>query len=256
MIIRPSIAGDMDSVGRLVRASFAERLHRFMTYAQPGIAAFLRAIVEQPNLFPDHHMLTCTDAAGAVTGFAEFRIDSTTAFLSYICVAPTARRTGLATRMIEAFLDQHRGLAQLDLDVFEDNEPALRMYERMGFRATTRSLWLAHDLPAAAGAIQAINPAAAIAAFARYGFCEMPVRCDGQEHRLGRIGPHTLRCFSAADFDDKALLAAARNLLPELDTALLILPADQAEPWSQYVVNASRRLSLDLQGGRPKERAA
>lgn len=255
MIIRPSIAGDMDSVGTLVRASFAERLHRFMTYAQPGIAAFLRAIVEQPNLFPDHHLLTCTDAAGAVTGFAEFRIDGTTAFLSYICVAPTARRAGLATRMIEAFLDQHPGLARLELDVFEDNVPALLMYERMGFSGTARSLWLTHDLPAAAGAIRAVNPAAAIAAFARYGFCEMPVRRNGQEHRLGRIGLHTLRCFSGADFDDEALLAAARNLLPDLDAALLILPADQAGSWSQRVVNASRRLSLDLRGHPPKEQA-
>jgi len=256
MIIRPSTAADMDSVGTLVRASFAERLHRFMTYAQPGIAAFLRAMVEQPKLFPGHHLLTCMDAAGTVTGFAEFRIEGTTAFLSYICVAPTLRRAGLATRMIETFLDRHSGLALLELDVFDDNEPALRMYERMGFAGTARSLWLARDLPAGAGAVRAANPAGVIAAFARYGFCEMPVRRDDQEHRLGRIGAHVLRCFSATDFDDEVLLAAVRNLLPELDTALLILPADQAGRWSKHVVNASRRLSLDLQGHPPKEEAA
>jgi ribosomal protein S18 acetylase RimI-like enzyme len=256
MIIRPSIAEDMGSVGTLVRASFTERLHRFMTYAQPGIAAFLRAIVEQPKLFPDHHLLTCTDPAGTVTGFAEFRIDGTTALLSYICIAPTLRRAGLATRMIEAFLDRHSGLARLELDVFEDNEPALRLYERMGFAGAARSLWLARDLPAAAGAVRAVNPAGAIVAFARYGFCEMPVRWDGQEHRLGRIGAHTLRCFSAADFDDEVLLAAVRNLLPKLDTALLILPVDQAGQRSKHVVNASRRLSLDLQGHPPKEGGA
>jgi hypothetical protein len=58
------------------------------------------------------------------------------------------------------------------------------------------------------------------------------------------------------DFDDEALLAAVRNALPELDTALLILPADQAGQRSKQVVNASRRLSLDLHSRLPKEGGA
>lgn len=246
MIVRASTAADMPGVAALVRASFAERLHSFMTYAQPGLAAFLGAIVAEPRLFPDHRLLTCTEADGTLAGFAEFRVDGSQGFLSYICVTPAARRTGLARQMIAAFLDQHPALVRLDLDVFDDNEPALRLYADMGFGEIARAVWLARDLPDAAGMVRAVNPAGALAAFDRYGFCEMPVSDRAGEHRLGRIGPTTLRCYTAQDFNDAPLLAAVRALVPELATALVILPADQAEQPGARRVNISRRLSLDL----------
>ena len=247
MIVRASTTADMSEVAALVRASFADRLHPFMTYTQSGIAAFLSAITDYPLLFPDYRLLTCTDTAGIVVGFAEFRVDGETALLSYICVSPAARRTGVARRMIAVFLSQCPDLARLDLDVFEDNEPAVRLYESMGFVGTSQTLWLARPLPPpTAGAIHSVNPAAGLAAFERYGFCEMPVQRNGRLHRLGRIGRRTLRCFVAEDFGDEALLAAVRHLLPELDTALLILPADEAQQWNRQSINASRRMSLDL----------
>jgi RimJ/RimL family protein N-acetyltransferase len=248
MIVRASVTADMDDVAALVRASFPDRLHPFMTYAQSGIATFLSAIAEQPLLFPGHRLLTCTDPAGIMAGFAEFRIDGETALLSYICVTPAARRTGAATRMIAHFLSQNPNLTRLDLDVFEDNEPAVRFYEKMGFVSAARSLWLTRRLPVPAdGVAQAINPAGALAAFARYGFCEMPVQHNGCQHRLGRIGSRTLRCFAADDFDDEVLLAAVRHLLPDLDTALLILPADHMRHGVGESINASRRMSLELE---------
>jgi len=247
MTIRASTTADMGEVAALVRASFAERLHPFMTYAQSGIAAFLGAITEHPLLFPGHRLLTCEDAGGRVTGFAEFRVDGQNGLLSYICVAPAARRSGLAKRMIANFLSENSGLTRLDLDVFEENEPAIHLYEQLGFAGMDRSLWLTRHLPAPAeGNAQPVNPAGALAAYVRYGFCEMPVRYNARSHRLGRIGARTLRCFEAEDFGDEALLAAVRHLLPELDIALLISPADQAQRWNGQNVNVSRRMSLDL----------
>lgn len=257
MRISAPTTADVDEVAALVRASFADRLHPFMTYAQSGIGAFLSAIIEYPLLFPNHRLLTCRDADEKVTGFAEFRIDGETALLSYICVAPAARRAGLARGMIADFLNNNSKLTRLDLDVFEDNEPAVRLYQHMGFIGMGRSLWLTRPLPVpAAEVVQPINPAGAIAAHARYGFCEMPVHRNGRQHRLGRIGVRTLRCFEAEDFGDEALLAAVRHLLPELETALVILPAEQAGRWNGQEVNASRRMSLELTAFAPTGTAA
>lgn len=218
-----------------------------MIYTQAGVADYLRAVLDQPALFPDHRLLTAEDGNGTMTGFAEFRTSGPTALLSYICVSPHARRRGVATALIQAFLAGHPGLTSLELDTFEDNRPAVALYRKMGFTGATRLVWVARPMPQpVAAVVRAINPASAIAAFDRYGFCELPVGWQGLEHRLGRIGPDVLRCFSPADYEDDALLAAVRTLIPELREALLIKPAEQAGPLAERQVNAARHLRLDL----------
>lgn len=247
MKLRPAVTADVPAIAALLRRSFAPNLHRYMIYTQAGIADYLRVILNQPALFPDHRLLTAEGGNGAVAGFAEFRTSGPTALLSYICVSPHAQRRGVATALIQTFLADHPGITGLELDTFEDNRPAVALYRKMGFTGTTRLVWLARPVPQpAAAAVRAINPASAIAAFDRYGFCELPVRWQGVEHRLGRIGPDVLRCFSPADYEDEALLAAVRTLIPELREALLIQPAEQAGPLAERQVTAALHLRLDV----------
>ncbi len=51
-------------------------------------------------------------------------------------VAPEARGSGLGHAMMEAVIGRAiaRGLASVDLEVLEQNEPAIRIYEALGFR--------------------------------------------------------------------------------------------------------------------------
>jgi len=57
-----------------------------------------------------------------------------------LCVAPTARRSGLASQLIEAVLKMlgQRGTARIMLDVAADNQGALDFYAAHGFQEDSR----------------------------------------------------------------------------------------------------------------------
>ena len=64
-----------------------------------------------------------------------------TAHLISMWVAPEARGRGIGEALIEAVVDWARsqGLKQLALDVIDDNEPAIALYRRKGFKPTGES---------------------------------------------------------------------------------------------------------------------
>ncbi len=65
-------------------------------------------------------------------------------FLLYVC--PTHRRLGIGSALLkhaEAWA-RARGDRQIGLQVFQDNQPALHLYEKQGY--TTQSLWLVKPL--------------------------------------------------------------------------------------------------------------
>jgi len=56
--------------------------------------------------------------------------------LEDLYVRPGARRAGLGAALVQAALDRasERGCRWIELDTYEDNEPAIALYERFGFR--------------------------------------------------------------------------------------------------------------------------
>lgn len=56
--------------------------------------------------------------------------------LEDLYVQPGARRTGIGGALVEAALERarERGCRWIELDAYEDNEPALALYARHGFR--------------------------------------------------------------------------------------------------------------------------
>ena len=63
------------------------------------------------------------------------------AYLISMWVAPEARGHGIGGALVEAVADWARsqGLKQLALDVVDDNEPAIALYRRKGFKLTGES---------------------------------------------------------------------------------------------------------------------
>ena len=53
-----------------------------------------------------------------------------------LCVHPDYLRRGLASMMVEKAIEEakRQGVKTVRLDVYEDNEPAMRLYERYGFK--------------------------------------------------------------------------------------------------------------------------
>lgn len=224
---RPLQAADIGAVVAMLRESFPSQLNPYLTYAQPGVRHLLGVQIAQPGCFPHKVRTVATGPDDVPVAFAELTLDlPARAFLSYVCVAPHARGKGVAAAMIEDFLRRHPGVTEMELDVFADNEPALRLYHRLGFTLRASATWARRDLPSAGEPVPTPGLTTALAAFDRYGFCEVELHRPSGPVRVGRIGPDVLRCHGLAAFADDDLLATARAVLPGPTQALTVVGPD------------------------------
>lgn len=234
---------DLAVVGSLVADSFEARLTPFMIATQHGWADFVGVALDHPRHFPAQR-LHVAELDGQVVGFADFRAPGDgTGFLSYICVAPAARGRGIARELFRACVREVGDLHTVGLDVFEDNAPARAMYAAMGLGADDVHVWWRAPVPTVAtpAPVTLSGLPIALAAFERYGFCELSGTRAGETVRCGRIGPSSLRLFSADDFDDADLAAALARDFPELTATFGVLPASHqptapgAEPFNRVI---------------------
>lgn len=72
---------------------------------------------------------------GELLGWAGVMVVADSAEILTVGVVPSARRQGLAVRMLADLLDEarRRGAREVFLEVRVDNEPAISLYEREGF---------------------------------------------------------------------------------------------------------------------------
>lgn len=83
-----------------------------------------------------HYLLACDgDASATVLGYAGLALGPDCADVMTLAVQPSARRRGVATRLLGALLAEAvgRGLPEVLLEVRADNEAALELYRRSGF---------------------------------------------------------------------------------------------------------------------------
>lgn len=126
--VMDSVSSLRDSIPAMARVSY-ERLVEFV-YQQP-------------------HVVLIAEDAGTRTGFL-LLLDALPdevsltpqAFVAYMAVEPAMRRRGIATALLAEAerVARERGLPVLAMMVTEENEPALRAYERAGFLTERRLL--------------------------------------------------------------------------------------------------------------------
>jgi ribosomal protein S18 acetylase RimI-like enzyme len=241
MTIRLMRSSDLPLVSTMVRESFEPGHKAYFTYAQHGLSKFLQVRLADPESFRENLYLVATATDDQVIGFAEFTLGAMdTGFLSYICVAENARGLGVATSLIEHFILSRPSLRSLGLDVFHDNLPAIRLYEKLGFTQDSQSIWLRRHLPLPSTALSLTHSRSSAATHVSYGFCELQVEWQSQEIRLGRIGAHVLRCFDLKSFNNDELLAGARATFASLTEALTIVPAGEATAAAPGTVTLAR----------------
>ncbi len=245
------LATPMDAswMALLARNSFDPALHPYMVSTQSGTDAWWRVVVEHPRSFPGACFLVARTAGGERVGFAEFTRaggdpDSDTGFLSYVCVVPEARGHGVARRLIAEYI-RRTAVRHLELDVFTDNESARRLYDGMGFEQVRAATWWTGPVNTHKPTVPARfdNLHASMARHRVYGFCELAGTHEGREFRLGVLGDRTLRCSTSADLVDPVLHAIALSVVPTLDRAVVVLPAECQSPDGRVtIVNSSLRL--------------
>lgn len=92
------------------------------------------------SLFPD---IIVAEIAGQVVGAAWLRhgLVPGLCWLDFIAVHPAMRQRGIGTRLLFACEERatERGESRMGLAVRRENEVALRLYERIGFRVVTEN---------------------------------------------------------------------------------------------------------------------
>lgn len=240
-MIRLAHMGDVHQIAALIQNSFDADLRPYMVYAQHGAAAFLAGYIRYSRL-SDRLLIVAEDEAGAVGGFAEFRLAAVPApaHLAYICVHPSMQGRGCAKAMIRHFTAQ-TGVQNLDLYVFASNLSALALYRTLGFEVLGETGWFTRPVPAAVSGepIFVSNLPTAVATFDHFGFCELQIAGTTGGEKVGRIGASVLRCASVRTFTHDNLLARLADSFSDVREALLIAPDD---PGIGQLVNRSIRM--------------
>lgn len=233
-------------MGHLSRTAFAAPLRDHLVSTQPRIGIFWDVVLQHPSSFPDREFILAGDGTDLL-GLAEFRLEGASSLLSHVCVAGAARGQGIGTLLIRDHLQRHPEVVTMELDVFDDNSGAVRLYRRLGFEPRSATTWLQHHLEpagqrATAGDLVLDEPHASSAWFETYGFCELTGRLGGRTFRAGRVGSDLLRLFAPEDMADRSLVAALASTFPEACSVIAVARAEEVPTDSALTpfMNATR----------------
>jgi ribosomal protein S18 acetylase RimI-like enzyme len=118
-------------------------------------AAAFETVVDRWDIDP-HRSRVAFDGEEAV-GLANLAVRGERGWIGGIGVIPSARRRGVGRALMEAVLAE--APPRVTLEVLEQNDPARRLYEQLGFEARrVLEIWsLAADV--GAGAVRDVEPA-------------------------------------------------------------------------------------------------
>ncbi len=125
LILRPVRSGDLSAIAELEEAAFQDFWPREM----------LACEIEHPRA-----VLLLASRSGRPVGYAAFRHAAGEAELLRLGVRPEERRLGVARALVAEGLARLRqeGVQVCFLEVRQDNEPAIALYERLGFARNGR----------------------------------------------------------------------------------------------------------------------
>jgi ribosomal protein S18 acetylase RimI-like enzyme len=121
--IRPYVASDWESVCLIYDLAKPDELRGSV---ETSAILPLDADTEMKGLFRDSK-IHVAERAGLVLGFVGTRGN----FITWLFVHPAHRRQGVATNLLQHVVTRLQGV--ITLNVARPNQPALRLYERLGF---------------------------------------------------------------------------------------------------------------------------
>lgn len=124
--VMDSVSSMRDAIPSMTRVSY-ERLVEFV-YSQPHVV-----LIAEDGGTPSGFLLLLDALPDEVSM-------SPQAFIAYMAVEPAMRRRGIATALLAEAerIARERGLPVLAMMVTEENQPAVHVYERAGFRTERR----------------------------------------------------------------------------------------------------------------------
>jgi ribosomal protein S18 acetylase RimI-like enzyme len=126
-VLRPVRVQDLDELYTMERAEFSSGSYpRFF---------FRQAL----DALGDHFLVATVDGALAGYILGSMQTPSSDAWILSLLIAPSFRRKGLATRLIQELLQQFvvQGASCARIHVSPANQSAMTLYDRLGFREQT-----------------------------------------------------------------------------------------------------------------------
>ncbi len=120
--IRPACPGDLSSLVRLEQTCFAI----------PWTEQSLRSDLANPTLA---HYFVAVTPSEEIVGYIACYQAADTAQITNLAVLPSFRRHGIGEKLLSALLSWalDNQIAVVDLEVRASNEPAIHLYQKMGF---------------------------------------------------------------------------------------------------------------------------
>lgn len=186
----------------------------YSPYGQRGALPWLADSIASSRFTHD----LVLDGTEKILGYAQYRLDvSGEVFLNYLCVDRTARGQGIGSKLLSAVARSAPG--STELDAFDVNHAALRLYAKHHFEPVARGQWLlrvVEPIEAKHGARE-WRPD-----HERFGFSMSTVRTPGGPLTIGLLGDHTVRFFDRASFTSAETSAQVLREFPAVRQFLLI----------------------------------
>lgn len=130
--LRPVTAEDFDFLWRLKVATLKPYIEQTFGWEEDVAKQFLRRVMQGADL-------VLVD--GQPAGILKVVIEGDWMHLAEIGLLPERQNQGLGTRIIRDVIDKAESLGlPIELQVFADN-PAAKLYERLGFSITHHKMW-------------------------------------------------------------------------------------------------------------------
>ena len=145
LVVRQATIHDIPAIEALDQAS-ASPLRNIHQDLQKYFGSLDPSMHEQNLIF-------LAEIAAAAVGKAELvlaaaALPSQVGYIKRVVIHPDYRKHGIARRLMQALIAfaNEQNLSFLDLHVFEQNLPAIRLYESLGFKEEHREIYYRHHL--------------------------------------------------------------------------------------------------------------
>lgn len=252
----PLAAEHLPHFGDILLDSVPAHLHPYLVDAQPQYTQQLRRVLMSPTTHPRHRLRALVTGSDRLAAFVDIRVSATapeTGFLSLLVVFREFRGRGLASSLFRHIAREFAEMRALELDVFADNQPAIRLYDSLGFHRTSTQQWLIRTIPTPPAGNSPVRASLTGSAEAQHARDELAavgsVRLDPAQTGAGAdlrlVGDRVIQTFDIPTFMDTDLLSAVAAVHGGPRTALLItddpMPPDAPDI---HRINTSHRMCL------------
>jgi ribosomal protein S18 acetylase RimI-like enzyme len=240
--IEQARAEDAPSIWEIIKTSFTDPISQYTAIGQPGYENFLSDFLA--NESPGRKLMVLGRVRGDTVAFADITIGQRTPnFLTRIAVRQDFRGSGLANKLMREVHQLYGGGNKWELDVFDTNLGAVRLYTSLGFKVLSTKRWICR-MPKELSKPRILDqetPRVSDSRYLRYGFTSLLI--DG---KTLNIAGTAVKCPNVSLFTDAYTLTKVKTLYPDVDRAFITIEEPRSNdgmPDDSFEIATNYRMS-------------